>query len=336
MVDDDAAVARLFRTVLVGAGYACSIAGTMGSAQALVDDDDPFDVAVLDLTMPGGSGLDLIRALGERSPRTAILLVTGISDRSTAGTALSLGADGYLVKPVAPRQLLIGVDAAVHQRELAQRSREAMHLHASSLDRHVHESVARLVRLAAMRDSETGHHSVRMSHVCAAIARALSLAPRLVDMILVASRLHDIGKVSIPDEILHKPGPLSVVERRRMETHTTIGATLLGGSGDELLAVAAAIAGAHHERWDGGGYPYGLAGERIPIEARIAAVADVFDALTSDRPYRPRFSVAEAKRHVVEGSGTAFDAAVVEAFVRSDEADEIARRTPAEWSVLDA
>jgi putative two-component system response regulator len=336
VVDDDGAVAKLFRTVLAGAGYVCDVAGGVAHALDLVEQSDPFDVAVLDLTMPDGTGLDLVTALGERSEGTAVLLVSGVSDREVAGSALRLGADGYLVKPVAPRQLLIAVDTALHQRDLVRRTREAAHLQASSLDEYVHDSLARLVRVAAMRDSETGHHSVRMSHLCAAIARSLALPATTVDLILVASRLHDIGKVAIPDEILHKPGPLTAAERRRMETHANIGATLLSGSGDELLDVAASIAGGHHERWDGTGYPHGLRAEAIAIEARIAAVADVFDALTSDRPYRSRFSLEEAKQNVADGSGTAFDPAVVDAFLRSGEVDVIARRTPLEWSVLDA
>ena len=178
------------------------------------------------------------------------------------------------------------------------------------------ETVARLSRAIESHDGETGAHVDRVGSYVQQIALALDLGPARAELLRLVSPLHDIGKIAVPDTVLNKTGPLDALERVEMERHTETGHELLAGSGNELLDIAAVIAWTHHERWDGGGYPLGLAGEAIPLEGRIAAVADVFDALTSDRPYRARIQAAAARAHIAAGSGTAFDPQVVDAFLR--------------------
>jgi putative two-component system response regulator len=174
------------------------------------------------------------------------------------------------------------------------------------------ETVERLTLAIEMRDQETGVHVSRMASIAAFIAAQMGLDHDRVLLLRVAAPMHDVGKIATPDEILLKPGSLTPAERREMERHTTIGHDILAGSASDLLQMAATIALTHHERWDGGGYPQGLSGEDIPLEGRIVAVADVFDALLSDRCYRPALSVSEAVATIREGRGAHFDRKVAD------------------------
>lgn len=174
------------------------------------------------------------------------------------------------------------------------------------------ETVERLTRAIDRHDASTGEHVSRMAAIAAFLGTELGLDPGLVELLRVAAPMHDVGKIGIPDEILRKPGPLNPEERSLMETHVLVGHEILGDSGSELLRLAATIALTHHERFDGCGYPNGLAGEEIPIEGRIVAVADVFDALLSDRSYRPAMSIGEATGKMQEGRGTHFDPRIVD------------------------
>jgi putative two-component system response regulator len=176
------------------------------------------------------------------------------------------------------------------------------------------ETIRRLARALEFRDEATGLHVERMSRCCALLARRLGLPEQRCEVLRVARALHDVGKIASAESILLKPGPLSPKEWTIMWRHTEIGHAILAGSGSELLELAATIALTHHERADGGGYPRGLAGEEIPLEGRIAAVADVSDALTSDRPYRSRYAVADAVAILSDGRGTGFDPRILDAF----------------------
>jgi len=177
------------------------------------------------------------------------------------------------------------------------------------------EVVRRLGRAAEFRDNETGRHVVRMSHSSALLARQLNLSEKRCEIILHASPMHDIGKIGISDTILLKPGRLTPEERTIMERHALIGADILAGAETELLEVARLIALTHHEKWDGSGYPGKLVGEAIPLEGRICAIADVFDALTSERPYKHAWPVEEAVANLQENAGSHFDPALVQAFL---------------------
>lgn len=176
------------------------------------------------------------------------------------------------------------------------------------------EVVRRLARAAEYRDNETGQHVLRMSHSCALLAKQIGLPPEHCELILHASPMHDIGKIGISDTILLKPGRLTPEERSIMETHVIIGADILAGAETELLEIARKISLTHHEKWDGSGYPNQLAGKSIPIEGRISAIADVFDALTSERPYKKAWPVDDAVANLRENSGSHFDPELLEAF----------------------
>lgn len=179
------------------------------------------------------------------------------------------------------------------------------------------ETIRRLAHAGEFHDEETGEHTKRMSEYCSVLARKLGLPQERAELIRIASPLHDVGKIAIPDRILLKPGPLTAGEIAVMQEHTEVGFEMLTGSGEQTLDIAAQIALTHHERYDGSGYPRRLVGEEIPIAGRVAAVADVFDALTSRRPYRPAMTVEQAVGAIEAGSGSQFDPAVVEAFLGS-------------------
>jgi putative two-component system response regulator len=209
---------------------------------------------------------------------------------------------------------MIDLSSALHRRRLeAERRTEAD----SALQRAYAETLSRLSRAVEYHDGATGAHLERVGMYAAAIAVELGFDGARVELLRLASPLHDMGKIAIPDALLLKSGKLTSDERRLMEQHTEVGRDLLGGSGSELLELAATVAWTHHERWDGRGYPRRLAGTEIPIEGRIVAVADVFDALSSDRPYRHALPTAEALDALRAGSGHAFDPQVVEVFDRA-------------------
>ena len=296
-----------------------------------------FDLALCDLNMPGESGLALVEHVAAEHPETATIMVTGADDSAIAEKALALGTYGYVIKPFYNNELLINIANALRRRRLELESRDyreslesAVQERTAELQESVHalrqseeevlrsqkETIYRLSRAAEFRDDDTGQHIESMSHYCYYLAQRLGLGRR-GDLLYLASPLHDVGKVAIPDHILLKPGPLDGNQRKVMETHAEIGHRMLAGSSTDLLELAAGVAWTHHEHVDGGGYPRGLAGEDIPIEGRIAAVADVFDALTSDRVYRPAFSVDEAVEMMRALRGSQFDPEILDVFLNS-------------------
>ncbi|MFQ3588487.1 MAG: HD domain-containing phosphohydrolase [Fimbriimonadaceae bacterium] len=206
---------------------------------------------------------------------------------------------------------------AFHQSFAAQQTIESSQL----------EVVERLCKAAEFRDDATGKHVFRMSCYCSILGEKLGLPEKECDLLFLASQMHDIGKIGIPDRILLKPGPLNEEERRAMQDHVTVGARILGNSETPLLRSAQEIALSHHERWDGTGYPAGLAGRQIPLFARIASLCDVFDALTSERPYKRAWSFEDAVVEIGRQSGRQFDPLIVEAFMQSlDQFREIHHR----------
>jgi putative two-component system response regulator len=265
-------------------------------------------------------------------------MVTGMDDRKYADVAIELGAYGYVLKPFKPNELIINVGNALRRRTLEIDNRgHRERLEQTVLDRTAalrdtiaqletsetelrrlrEETIRRLSWAAEFRNQETGEHIVRMSLYCTLLARVAGLDADRAEMIRIASPMHDVGKIGVPDRILLKSGRLTEDERKVMQRHTEIGHRILAGSGVELLDLAALMALTHHERMDGTGYPRGLSGDEIPIEGRITAVADVFDALTSDRIYRQAFQPDEARATMLEGRGTQFDAALLDLFFDS-------------------
>lgn len=310
-VDDDEQVRTLIRRVLDQAGHDCVAAADVDEARRLLDEQS-FAAVLCDINMPGSSGLELLRELHLAHPDVATVMVTGRDDLQVADRALDLGAYGYVTKPFSPNALLIDLSNALRRRRLEMERRLAAE---RALHRAYAETLRRLSRAVEFHDGETGAHIERVGERSAEIARRLGLEERRVELIRQAAPLHDIGKVVVPVVLLTKQGPLDPPERAQMQQHAESGRELLCGSGSELLELAATIAWTHHERWDGTGYPRRLAGDEIPLEGRIVAVADVYDAITSNRPYRTACSPDDARDVIAAGRGTAFDPDVVDAFL---------------------
>jgi response regulator RpfG family c-di-GMP phosphodiesterase len=266
--------------------------------------------------MPEMDGLEFIRRIRAHRDRDdlPILMVTASHERDVRYNALDCGASDFLTKPIDGREFEARLRNMLKLREarLASEHRaetlaaEVRRATADILDRE-RETITRLSRAAEFRDPETGAHIQRMSHYSALIARALGLGEGLAEALLMAAPMHDVGKLGIPDTILLKPGRLTPEEFAVMKRHPQIGHDILKGSSSSILRLGATIALTHHEKFDGSGYPHGLAGESIPIEGRIVAVADVFDALTSSRPYKPAWPMSRAISLLREGRGSHFD-----------------------------
>jgi putative two-component system response regulator len=333
IVDDDEQVRLLYGRTLVAAEYECAVAGSCSEARALLTEGD-FSLAICGLRIAGESGLDLVRDIKSDRPGTAVLMASGEDDPMIAEIASDNGAYGYMVTPLSPNQLLIGVANALYRRRLEQqnhrlrqRLEQAVEERTSELRAAIEglklseeETVHRLSRAVEMRDAQTGGQIERIGDISALLASHLGLPEDRVELLRIAAPMHDVGKIGIADRILLKPGDLTEKERGEMKRHTEIGHDLLSSSKSELMAMAAVIALTHHERFDGAGYPRGLAGEEIPIEGRTVAVADVFDALLSDRVYRPAFSLQEAVETVKRGRGTQFDPVILDALLENVDA----------------
>jgi response regulator RpfG family c-di-GMP phosphodiesterase len=253
--------------------------------------------------------------------RLSRMLVAPVLDEGAPLGMLVLGTDGSAIAPTEER--LIGTIAAQVGRWLG-RARCA-----SPLSRSQRRTVERLARAAEFRDEETANHTERVSRYCGLLASLSGMDPRRAELLATASTMHDIGKLGIPDSILRKPGPLTSSERSHMQRHAEYGHRILAGESNPLLDLAAVIARTHHERWDGDGYPRGMNGFEIPLEGRIVAIGDVFDALTSDRVYRPAMSLDQALEEMQAGRGTQFDSHLLDLFIASlPEVLDIRRRHP--------
>jgi putative two-component system response regulator len=337
IVDDEEQIRTLLARLLGAQGYECLTAEDAAAGRRVLK-ETPVALVLSDVNMPGESGIDFTREVLVQYPDTAVVMVTGMDDRRYADVAIELGAYGYVLKPFKPNELIINVGNALRRRALEIENRgHREQLEQTVLDRTAalrdtiaqletneielgrlrEETIRRLSSAAEFRSQETGEHIVRMSLYCSLLAQLADLDPKRAEMIRIASPMHDVGKIGIPDSILLKPGSLTHEERKIMEGHAEMGYRILAGSEVELLDLAAVMALTHHERIDGAGYPRGLAGNAIPIEGRIAAVADVFDALTSDRVYRPAFEPEVARAMMEEGRGTQFDADLLDLFFGS-------------------
>jgi len=329
VVDDEDRNRRLMEALLVPLGYDVVLAVDGEEALRKVKETPP-DVILLDVMMPGISGFDVAKKLKENEETRIIpiVMVTALQDVETRIRALEAGADDFLSKPVDKTELQARVNSLVqvkayndHMRdyqkeleaEVAKRTEELRKafetIKTASLD-----TIYRLSRASEYKDEDTGAHIKRMSNYSAAVARQMGLSKDAVETILYAAPMHDAGKIGIPDRILLKPGKLDPDEWEIMKQHTTIGGSILSGSDSGFIKLAEDIALTHHEKWDGSGYPNGLRGTAIPMAGRIAAIADVFDALTSKRPYKEAFPLEQSFTIIREGRGSHFDPEVVDAF----------------------
>lgn len=283
------------------------------------------DLIIVDYMMPGLDGLGFIRRVRSQHDRddVPILMVTANSERSTRYEALQCGANDFLNKPIDAhefeprvRNMLMLRQAHLDTRRRAERLQEEVRKATAEIQAREQETITRLARAAEFRDPETGAHILRMAHFSALIARTLGLADERVQAILLAAPMHDVGKLGIPDHILLKPGPLSFDEREIMKRHPAIGYEILKDSASAVVQLGATIALTHHEKLDGSGYPRGLSGDDIPLEGRIVAVADVFDAITSPRPYKKAWPFEEAVDFIAQGMGRHFDPACASALLK--------------------
>jgi putative two-component system response regulator len=321
IVDDDPGVCEALRRLVVDEGHVATVAYDTTEARAELR-SGAFELILCDVNLPGESGLEFVHGVVGGRTDVAVLMVSGADDPRLAETALALGAYGYIVKPFRDSEVNIGIANALRRRRLEienkahhERLEQLVAERTAELGRSREETIHRLARAAEARDHETGQHIERVSRYCELIARRLGLTPDRCELLRIASPLHDIGKIAIPDDILRKPGPLSAEERRIVQTHTELGHDILAGSLEPLLQVGAEIAWTHHERFDGGGYPRGLAGDAIPLAGRIVAVADVFDALVGDRVYRAALPIEEVVAAMQAEQGAQFDPDVLEALL---------------------
>lgn len=303
LVDDEPTNLQVLRQVLQQ-DYRLLFATSGERALQLAKEQRP-QLILLDVMMPKMDGIAVCLTL-KQQPETAhipVIFVTALAEASDETRGFDAGAVDYITKPISAPV----VRARVRTHLSLVRTEE---LRETRL-----QIVQRLGRAAEYKDNETGMHVVRMSHFSHRLALAAGCSEQWAEALLNAAPMHDVGKIGIPDAILQKPGPLTPEEWQVMRKHPEIGAEILGEHPSDVLRLARSVALGHHEKWDGSGYPYGQVGEAIPLEARIVAVADVFDALTSERPYKKAWPVDEAIAHIQGQSGKHFDPALVEAFL---------------------
>lgn len=275
------------------------------------------DMALLDMEMPEIDGMKTMCLLHKHFPGLPVLFLTGSREMSRIQKAFSYGAEDYLIKPVQPKTLLKIVDD-IFYKQVGSASRLKQRIWETTLELHdvKFEIITRLANATEHRDPETGMHILRMAYYCGELGLEIGMQPRDCDLLVRAAPMHDVGKIAVPDHILLKPGRLSEEEFAIMKTHAESGAKILAGSQHKLIHIAQKIAIAHHEKWDGSGYPLGLKGEDIPLWGRIAAIADVFDALSTKRPYKEAWSAEDSFAEIERIKGTHLDPQLVDAFLK--------------------
>jgi putative two-component system response regulator len=337
VVDDDRRIRTVLADILTAEGYQARQAGNGLEALEAMEQWPP-DVVLLDINMPVMDGLEAIQRIkaNPAMKHIPIVIVTGIDDTEARLEGLRLGADDFLLKPPHVPELTARVRSLVqvkayhdhllnYQRELEERvdrrtrdlrrTLEELTLANERLKLSSLSTIYCLCRAAEYKDEGTAAHIQRIGDYARALSGQLGMSEEEQEMLLYATPMHDIGKIGIPDRILLKPGKLDAEEWKIMKQHTIIGAQILAVEATGFLGIARTVALSHHEKWDGSGYPYGLKGEKIPLSGRIAAVADVFDALSSERPYKRALALEESAQIVVDGRGSQFDPQVVDAFL---------------------
>ncbi len=325
VVDDDSSIRLLIGSALECWGYRVDLASSGNEAKEMIDRDS-FDLILTDMLMPDGDGFTLLDWVRANRPGLPVVMVSAASDIGMAIDSMHRGACDYLLKPFDHRKLFETIRRALEQRleilharayehnlkkELRIRT-DMLRWAVNDLQRTHELMLLTLGDALDLRDSETEGHSKRVTAYSIALARALKISPREIKVLAQGALLHDVGKIAIPDAILRKPSKLTEEEQEIMRAHCVRGYEMLCRI--PFLADASEIVLSHHERFDGSGYPRRLRGSKIPLGARVFAVADTLDAITSDRPYHKASSFAAARDNIQEGSGTQFDPTVVEAF----------------------
>jgi putative two-component system response regulator len=332
IIDDDTDVVKMLENILRFDGFQ-HVQGMTNSRGALAQFIEYApDLVLLDLTMPAPDGFQLMKLMASHIHPLLflpIIVITGETGTQARRQALESGASDYICKPFAADEVCLRVrnqlrihfqqqflheENLILEREVIERTRE-LEDYELELKQSQIEVTVRLARAAEHRDDETGQHTQRVGLTCFLIAQTMNLAPEATALLRRSAPLHDVGKIGVPDSILRKPGKLNEEEWRTMQSHCHVGASLLSGGRSALLQMAERVAISHHERWDGTGYPHHERGAAIPIEGRIVAVADVFDALTHDRPYKSAWSVEQALTEIRSQRGRQFDPDAVDAFL---------------------
>jgi len=327
VVDDEEAIREIVASMLSTAGYACKQASSGMEALAVLNSGEEFELLLSDLMMPDLDGIGLLELTKEKYPDMPVVMVTAVHDISVALKAIRDGAYDYLLKPFEREQLLATVSRALENRRLKLENRtyqtnleslveartDQLQAAMASLERSYDITLEALGDALDLKDAETEGHSKRVTAFTIAIARAMGLPREQIAMIARGAFLHDIGKMAIPDNILRKPGKLDTNEMDLMREHCYHGYQMIKKI--PFLSEVSEIVYSHQEKFDGTGYPRGLKGKEIPLGARIFSIADTLDAMTSDRPYRPKQSLHAARVEIEKYSGRQFDPDVVKVFL---------------------
>ncbi len=323
VVDDEPGVRKFLVRMLQAQGFQCFEAASGREALRVLDRIDAPPLIVSDMRMPEMDGITFLEVVRDQYPDTSVIMLTGMNDTSTAVDCLHRGAADFLLKPISMSEFQARVTRALEKRALVLQNR----FYQEHLERQVHEQATRiqelflqgvqmLARALEAKDAYTRGHSIRVSQYAVAMATRMGFAGVSLDGIRLGGELHDIGKIGTREAVLHKPGTLTAEEFRQITEHPLLGERMLSPLAQESPDVLR-IVRSHHERLDGRGFPDGLRGEKIPIEARIVAVADAFDAMTTRRPYRESRSPADALAELRRVAGSQLDPEAVEAFVEA-------------------
>jgi putative two-component system response regulator len=350
IIDDEAVNIQIVQAYLEEEGFSEFLTTTRSDRAVEMIRAEKPEIVLLDVNMPMVSGLEILETMRLDSELKQIpaIVLTASSDPQVKLKALRLGASDFLAKPIDPSELTLRVQNVLsvkayqdHLSKYSERLEEQVKVRTAELVLSRQEAIHCLARAAEYRDDDTGHHVIRVGRYAALIARELGFDESSIELLEQAAQLHDIGKIGIPDAILHKPGkldpqefemmrnhcaigcgiinPLTETETDKLKLHAMDGLRIMQASSSPVLRLAAVIAATHHEKWDGSGYPSKLSGQEIPIEGRIVAVADVFDALSSSRPYKDAFPIDKCLQILEDGRDKHFDPVVLDAFLRCKE-----------------
>lgn len=326
IADDEEMIRDLINITLSKEGFTCYQAASADEGLEILH-RQPVDMALLDIMMPGRSGIDLLKDIKQLTPDTPVLMITAMNDMDTALSCIHSGADDYITKPFNLERVLLTVKNTMEKRRLIKENRE----YQANLEQKVREqtevirtvmgeinqayehTLAALIRALDAREKETGCHSERVMNYALLLAQTAGINAEGLNTLAKGALLHDIGKIGVSDNILLKPAKLNVGEWEIMRQHPAVGYDIL--SGIRYFEEAAQLVLSHHECYDGSGYPHGLRGEEIPISARIFALVDTLDAMTSDRPYRKALTYEDVRAEVIQCSGGQFDPSLVDVFL---------------------
>lgn len=337
VVDDDEMIRTLHAEFIKGFGYEVEVA--CDGIEAIAKLGLGVDLVLTDAHMPGLDGFEVAQRIRETrsSEELPIVMATSLEAREDRLRAYEVGINDFINKPVDHTELKLRLKWLLELKTAQDDLRQSKEILETTVERRTRElrhaleevtkaqreiqaghldTIRRLTLAAEYKDHDTAGHIERIGRYSEVLGAAMHLSPGTVDLLLHATPMHDVGKLGIPDSILLKPGPLDDEQRRTMNTHTTIGAQILSGSTSPVIQMGERVAMTHHEKWNGKGYPNGLAGEEIPVEARICSVVDFFDALTMDRPYRKAVPNDKVVKMIIEEQGTSFDPDIVDVFIQ--------------------